>query len=123
MSPISNEKNAKGNATPVAQKIGLSESSQNKTAHRDYLIVDSFLVRKELVRLVVLVEIVKLVRPAVEDFLGFLCRLTIEAQAVLLKGGANLANLRIVYRRVFLPVSLHGTKPFCRRCRAVALLI
>lgn len=48
--------------------------------------VGSFLVRKELVRLVVLVEIVKLVRPAVEDALGFLCRVAIEAQTVLLKG-------------------------------------
>ena len=46
-----------------------------------------------LVRLIVLifhevlVEIVNLVCPTVEDFLGFLRRLTIEAQAVLLKGG------------------------------------
>ena len=43
-----------------------------------------------LVRLIVfifhevLVEIVNLVRPSVEDFLGFLRRLTIEAQACLL---------------------------------------
>ena len=71
----------------------MSKSSQNKTAHRDQLMVGSFLVREELVRLVVLifnevlVEIVNLVCPTVEDFLGFLRRLTIEAQAVLLKGG------------------------------------
>ena len=48
--------------------------------------VGSFLVREELVRLVVLVKIIKLVRPAVKDVLGFLRRLTIEAQTVLLKG-------------------------------------
>ena len=65
----------------------LSESSQNKTAHRDQLMVGSFLVGEELVRFVVLVGIVNLVRPTVEDFLGFLSRLTIEAQPVLLKGG------------------------------------
>ena len=44
----------------------------------------------------VLVEIVNLVRPSVEDFLGFLRRLTLEAQAVLLKGsegGDELAEL------------------------------
>ncbi len=59
-----------------------------------------------LVRLIVLifhevlVEIVNLVRPTVEDFLGFLSRLTIEAQAVLLKGGkggTNLPNSRIAF--------------------------
>lgn len=49
--------------------------------------VGSFLVGEELVRFVVLVGIVNLVRPTVEDFLGFLSRLTIEAQPVLLKGG------------------------------------
>ena len=49
--------------------------------------VGSFLAREELVRFVVLIEIVNLVRPTVEDFLGFLRRLTIEAQPVLLKGG------------------------------------
>ena len=49
--------------------------------------VGSFSVGEELVRFVVLIEIVNLVRPTVEDFLGFLRRLTIEAQAVLLKGG------------------------------------
>ena len=47
--------------------------------------VGSFLVRKELVRLVVLVEIVKLVRPAVKDVLGFLRRVAVQGEAVLLK--------------------------------------
>ena len=56
----------------------LSESSQNKTAHRDSLMVGSFLVREELVRLVVLVEIDKLVRPAVENVLGFPCGIVVQ---------------------------------------------
>ena len=58
--------------------------------------VGSFLVGEELVRFVVLIEIVNLVCPTVEDFLGFLRRLTIEAQPVLLKGsegGDELAKL------------------------------
>ena len=38
----------------------------------------SFLVREELVRLVVLVEIVKLVRPAVENAHGYLCGIVIQ---------------------------------------------
>ena len=38
----------------------LSESSQNKTAHRDWLMVGSFLVGEELARLVVLVKIIKI---------------------------------------------------------------
>ena len=62
--------------------------------------VGSFLAREELVRFVVLVEIVNLVRLTVEDFLGFLRRLTIEAQAVLLKAakaGTNLPNSRIAF--------------------------
>ena len=49
--------------------------------------VGSFLAREELVRFVVLIEIVNLVRPTVEDFLGFLRRLAVETQPVLLKGG------------------------------------
>ena len=62
--------------------IPLSESSQNKTARRDQFsdqfMVGSFLVREELARLVVLVKIVKLVRPAVKNVLGFLCGIVVQ---------------------------------------------
>ena len=38
----------------------LSESSQKKAAHRDWLMVGSFLVGEELAQLVVLVKIIKI---------------------------------------------------------------
>ena len=56
----------------------------------------SSLVREELVRLVVLVEIVKLVRPAVENAYGYLCGVTVQGEQVLLVfsvGGHNLSHL------------------------------
>ena len=56
----------------------LSKSSQNKTAHRDRLMVGSFLVGEELVRFEVLVEIVNLVRPTVENAHGYLCGIVVQ---------------------------------------------